>query len=460
MPDGGANLSRAQRLAMLPPEQRREAVRGIEDALLWDWEFWARPEQLAPPGLWSVWGYIGGRGAGKTRTGAEWVRSLNAMGKPPTRGALVAPTAADARDVMVEGPSGLLSVFPESERPFYEPSKRRITFKNGSIATLFSAEEPQRLRGPNNHWAWCDEVGAWKYQQATWDMLMFGLRLGDNPQCLVTTTPRPTPVLNEIMLDTTGGSVLTHSTTYANRGNLASSFFSKIIRKYEGTNLGRQELMGELIGDTPGALWTRGLIERHRIDARAENGSVRFDMLPTPLRMVVAVDPPATKGNEEMELDDLPEAGIICAFKGTDGHAYVIEDASIVGSPQEWGSQAVGCYKRHRADRMVAEVNQGGEMVEYVIRSIDSRVSFLSVHASKGKITRAEPIAALYEQGRVHHVGGFPQLEDQMTTYVPGNKSPDRMDALVWALTELMLDDDFSPNFKIVSDVQPSNWRV
>jgi predicted phage terminase large subunit-like protein len=183
-------------------------------------------------------------------------------------------------------------------------------------------------------------------------------------------------------------------------------------------------------------------------------------MLPTPIRMVVAVDPPATKGNEEMELDDLPEAGIICAFKGTDGHAYVIEDASLVGSPQEWGLQAVGCYKRHRADRMVAEVNQGGEMVEYVIRSIDSRVSFLSVHASKGKITRAEPIAALYEQGRVHHVGGFPQLEDQMTTYVPGNKSPDRMDALVWALTELMLDDDFSPNFKIVSDVQPSNWRV
>ena len=455
-------LSKAALVALLPPDERAEVLRDIDpNALLYDWRFWARPDQLPPDGAWQYWGFIAGRGAGKTRAGSEWVRSLTDKSLPPTLGALVGPTAASARDVMVEGNSGLLSVFPEHERPVYEPSKRRITFANGSVALLFSAEEPERLRGPQFHWSWCDEVGAWQYQQATWDMLMFGLRLGLNPQCLVTTTPRPTPVLRELLSDKTGMVALTHATTYANKGNLAASFINKIVKRYEGTNLGRQELEGLLITDTPGALWTRGLIEKCRLKPIVDpDGTLRMPALPAAVRTLIGVDPPATDGKEDVDPDDLPECGIICAFKGIDGHAYVIEDASITGTPDQWGNQVNGVYTRRGADRVVAETNQGGQMVEFVLRTVNPNISYLGVHASKGKITRAEPIAALYEQGKVHHVGMFADLEDQMTTYVPGKKSPDRMDALVWALTHLMLEDTYAHDFEPHIDTEPSAWRI
>jgi predicted phage terminase large subunit-like protein len=454
MPDGGSALSLATQVALLPPDERARILASLDPAsLLYDWNFWARPDQLPPAGDWQFWGNIAGRGSGKTRSGSEWVRKKVRKGTKPTRGALVAATAGDGRDIMVEGPAGLLSVFPPHERPIYEPSKRKITFpSNGSVALLFSAEEPERLRGPNHHWSWCDEVGSWKYQVRTWDMLQFGLRLGDNPQCLVTTTPRPTPVLRELVSNALGMTVITRSSTYANKGNLAGSFLRKMLLKYEGTNLGRQELMGELINDTPGALWTRGLIESNRIGDPKK--------VPPMQRIVIGVDPPATSGKENQDMDKLPECGIVVAGKGIDGHAYVWEDASLTGTPDEWGKEVNGVYQRYRADRVIAEVNQGGEMVEYVIRTVNKSISYTGVHASKGKITRAEPIAALYEQGRVHHIGMHGPLEDQMTTYVPGNKSPDRMDALVWALTELMLDDNLASDFAPHIDIEPSNWRI
>lgn len=457
MPLDGS-LSLAQQIALLPEQQREKVLAELcadevaASHLLYDWSFWGRPEQMAWGGTWDIWGFVAGRGAGKTRSGSEWVRHKVRKGAKPTRGGLIAPTAGDARDIMVEGPAGILSVFPPDEMPVYEPSKRKITFANGSIALLYSAEEPERLRGPNHHWLWCDEVGSWKYQQRTWDMAQFGLRLGDNPQTLITTTPRPTPVLKEILSDTTGRVQITRATTYANQGNLASAFLRRMKSRYEGTNLGRQELLGELLGDTPGALWSRGLIEKTRLKRPGD--------VPPFSRIVIGVDPPATDGNGEQDIDNLPEAGIIAVGKGIDGHAYVIEDASVTGTPQTWGAQAVGLYHRHKADRMIAEINQGGQMVEFVIRTIDPNVSYKGVHAAKGKITRAEPIAALYEQGRVHHVGMFGPLEDQMTTYVPGEKSPDRMDALVWAVTELMLEDTFVPDVELHHDIEPSAWRI
>lgn len=413
-------------IASRPEQARTTAIQSLslEEALylLHDWTFWARPEQLIPPGDWRVFLILAGRGWGKTRTGAEtvaeWVRSGKCR-----RIALVAPTAADARDVMIEGESGLLNVGQPQERPTYEPSKRRLTWPNGAIATVFSADKPDRLRGPQHDGAWADEIAAWRYPEA-WDQLMFGLRLGDDPRVVATTTPRPIPLIKELIeSDTTH---VVRGSTYDNRANLAPAFFEKIIARYEGTRLGRQELYAEILTDVPGALWNRSMIEIGRVAKP-----------PTTLRRIVVSIDPAASANE-----DSAETGIIVAGIGEDGHGYVLEDVSLTASPDKWARQAVSAFYVHGADRIVAEVNNGGDMVEHTLRTVDRTVPYKAVRASRGKEIRAEPVAALYEQGRIHHVGYFGPLEDQLCTWLPGEKSPDRLDALVWALTELMLGGD------------------
>lgn len=331
----------------------------------------------------------------------------------------MAPTAADARDVMVEGESGILAVSPPWNRPVYEPSKRRVVWPNGAMATLYSAEEPERLRGPQHDVAWADELAAWKYPEA-WDQLQFGLRLGPDPRVVVTTTPKPIRVLKAILAHP--ATALTRGSTYENAANLPPAFLEKIIARYEGTRLGRQELFAEILEDVPGALWKREQLE-----------NLRAVRVPELVRVVVGVDPAA--GASELG----SETGIVVAGLGADGRGYVLEDASLAASPDAWARAAVAAYHKYGADRLVAEVNQGGDMVRHTVYTVDRKVAFKPVRASRGKQIRAEPVAALYEQGRVHHVGQLGALEDQMCTWVPGEKSPDRLDALVWALTELMI---------------------
>jgi len=398
-------------------------------ALLYDWAFWARANQLPPDGEWRVWLVLAGRGFGKTRTGAEMIRAQVAA-RMAHRLALVAPTAGDARDIMVEGESGILAVSPPWERPRYEPSKRRLTWPNGALATLFSADEPERLRGPQHDAAWCDELASWRNPEA-WDMLMFGLRLGTDPRVVVTTTPRATSLLRGLIVDPTV--MVTQASTYENRANLAPAFFGQIISKYRGTRLGRQELEAELLEGVPGALWTRPMLEASRVRA-----------VPPLIRVVVAIDP-AVSLTERAD-----ETGIIVAGKDAGGQGWVLADASGRYHPTEWAKTAVSVYRAHKADRIVAEVNNGGDMVEATLRMIEPNISFAAVRASRGKVTRAEPVAALYEQGRVRHLGVFPGLEDQMCAFTadahcsPSTRSagysPDRVDALVWALTDLLVE--------------------
>lgn len=394
----------------LPPD--------LAESLAYDWfGSIARPEQIPPPGRWRNWVYLAGRGAGKTRSGAETMRHWIETGQC-RRLHFVAPTATDVRDVMVEGESGILSICPPSNRPRYEPSKRRLTWPNGAVATTFSADEPERLRGPQCDGLWADEVCAWRYPQ-TWHLAMFGLRLGANPRSVVTTTPKPIGLLKELLgLKTT---VLTKGRTVDNEANLAPGFLEEIVGRYKGTRLGRQELDAEILDDNPNALWTRGQIEKDRVFKA-----------PQLARVVVAVDPAATETGDEI--------GIITAGKGVDGQFYVLDDHSLHGTPEQWGRAAVTAYHKAKADRIVYEANQGGDMVAHTLRTVDPTVPLRPVTATRGKITRAEPVSALYEQGRVHHVGCFPTLEDQLCDWVAGTpESPDRLDALVWAITELDL---------------------
>jgi predicted phage terminase large subunit-like protein len=326
---------------------------------------------------------------------------------------------------MVEGVSGILSVYPEGERPLYEPSKRRLTWPNGAVATTFNATEPDQLRGPQFDLAWCDELAKWRYARETWDQLSFGLRLGDHPRVLVTTTPRPVELVKAIVAGSEGKVTITRGTTMDNRSNLAAKFLEKIQLRYEGTRLGRQELRGEILGDIPNALWTYGQIEAARVRTH------------DPLnRIVVSVDPAISN------TEDSDEHGIIVAgVNHKSQEAYVIEDASMSGSPLEWARRAVNLYDTHQADAIVIEVNQGGDMVAQTLRSVRNNVRIKEVRATRGKHVRAEPIASMYEQGRVHHVGSFPALETQMTQMTTfgyeGAGSPDRVDALVWAMTDL-----------------------
>lgn len=391
--------------------------------LLHEWCLWARDNQLAPEGEWSVWLLMAGRGFGKTRCGAEWVRQ-QVDAKKASRIALVGPTAADTRDVMVEGESGLLNVFPARQRPIYEPSKRKVTFQTGAIAMLYSAEEPDRLRGPQHDAGWADELAAWKYAEA-WDMLQFGMRLGAKPRQVVTTTPKPNKLVKDVLADP--GTVVTRGSTFDNAPNLAGPFLAKIKAKYHGTRLGRQELFAELLEDNPAALWQRDQIDAKRIKVGQE---------PPMRRIVVAVDPAVTS------LEESDETGIIVAGLGEDGRGYVLDDLTCKESPAGWAARALNAYKVRQAHRIVAEVNNGGDLVETLFRTLDSTVAYQAVRASHGKFSRAEPVAALYEQGKVSHVGSFGALEDQMCDYnaETAKRSPDRMDALVWALTALMLD--------------------
>jgi len=391
------------------------------------WPIWARPDQLTPSGDWRFWLLLAGRGFGKTRTGAEWVRD-EVQSQGARRLALIGPTAADVRDVMIEGESGILATSPPWFRPLYEPSKRRLTWPNGAIATAFSADEPERFRGPQHDRAWGDELGAWRHDEA-FDQLQLGLRLrdafGGPPRMLITTTPRPTRHIKTLLKDKSGRVHLTRGSTFANRANLAADYLAEVIRRYEGTRLGRQELYAELLDDAPGALWQRDQIDADRVV-----------IAPELARIVVAIDP-AVSAAEESD-----ETGIIVAGLGEDGHGYVLSDLTMKDSPDAWARVAIKAYKATRADRVVAEVNNGGDLVEATLRTVDKNVSYQAVRASRGKRTRAEPVAALYEQHRVHHVGALPHLEDQLCTWEAGGKlrSPDRLDALVWALTELMLD--------------------
>ena len=375
---------------------------------------------MPPEGDWRIWLIMSGRGAGKTRAGAEWVRAQVEAGRCG-RLALVAPTAADARDVMVEGESGILGISPDWNRPLYEPSKRRLTWKNGATATLYSADEPDRLRGPQSDGAWGDEIGSWNRPEA-WDMLMLGLRLGANPRAVATTTPKPVRLIRELLANP--HTVVTRGSTYDNALNLAPAFLDQIISKYQGTRLGRQEIEGALLEDVPGALWQRAQLDACRLAAAPE---LR--------RVVIALDPAATSG----ENADL--TGIIVAAKGVDGRGYVLADLSCRLSPDGWARRAVNAYHHYGADRLIAEVNQGGEMVASVIKTVDRNVAYRGIHASRGKRLRAEPVAALYEQGRISHCGSFPDLEDQMCAFTADgfDGSPDRVDAAVYSLTELML---------------------
>lgn len=396
-------------------------------ALEWQWEtFWARPDQIPPLGDWYVWLILAGRGYGKTRAGAEtvrkWVKTCNMVN-------IIAATADDARDIMIEGESGILAVCPKWERPHYSTSKSRLEWPNGARSLVFTAEEPERLRGKQHKKLWADEVCSWRYEEA-WDQAMFGLRLGDSPQAIVTTTPKPVKLLRDLLADP--NTITVRGSTYDNRPNLAPQFYAKIIRKYEGTRLGRQELNAEVLTDNPRALWNRDTIDRDRVT-----------VAPTLRRIVVGLDP-NVKNRDLVQLakggaDMLDEAGIVVAGDDGNGHYYVLDDRSLDAGPNEWGHAAVKAYRDHKGDRIIGEVNNGGDMVEMTIRNVDQNVSYKSVTASRGKAVRAEPISALYEQGRVHHVGSFAALEDEMCDFDPvtTTKSPNRMDALVWALTEL-----------------------
>lgn len=442
MPTSG-NSSLLDSLLSLSDDDRASLLASLSDrdsaALLYDWRgVWSRLNQIAPDRDWFVWLLLAGRGFGKTRTGAEWVREEVESGRR-RRFAFVGRTAADVRDVMVEGESGVLAISPPWFRPVYEPSKRRLTWPNGAIATTYTAEKPDMLRGPQHDGAWCDEVAAWKYPE-TWDNLMFGLRLGFQPQVVVTTTPKPKRLVRDLLAAST--TAVTRGSTYDNTANLPRSFFQQVIAKYEGTTLGRQELKAELLDELPGALWKRAAIE-----------GLRLREVPALRRIVVGVDPATTSS------EDSDETGIVVVGKGQDGHAYVLADDSLRASPHGWASKAIDAYNRFKADRIVAETNNGGEMVELTIRTVDKAVSYKAVHASRGKRTRAEPVAALYEQGKVHHVGTFPDLEDQMCNYVSdSDESPDRMDALVWALTELMLTGTEAPRVAPPAMTHRSAW--
>jgi len=420
------NLS-AGSISSLSQNQKTE-LGGLLEAAQYRWSIQAREKQQLPPGDWNIWIIKAGRGFGKTRTGVETVRLWKEDN--PLIG-FIGATAADVRDIMIEGESGILAKSPPWDRPYYEPSKKKLTFKNGSVCKLFSAEEPDRLRGPQFYKLWADELAAWKYDRETWDNAQMALRLGVHPQALVTTTPRPTKLIRELLK--APNTFLTQGTTYENRDNLAENWFQAIIKKYENTRIGRQELNAELLEDVEGALWTLKMIEQNRVKEH-----------PDLKRVVIAIDPAVTANK------DSDETGILACGLGIDEVGYVLNDASGIFTPNDWASRAIYNYYKYDADRIVAEVNNGGDLVEVNIRIVDKSVSYKSVHASRGKVIRAEPVAALYEQGRIHHVGTFPKLEDEMTTWDGTNSfSPGRLDALVWGFTELMLE----PQIQVVRPI-------
>ena len=388
-----------------------------------EWQETARDKQLTPEEDFLIWLILAGRGWGKTRTGAEDL-AIYAMDNPNSNCAVVAPTHGDLRRVCFGGPSGLINLIPKecllrsADQKGYSSTQAEIRLWNGSKITGFAAVEPERLRGPQFHRAWCDEVAAWRYPEA-FDQLMFGLRLGDKPQCIITTTPKPNKLIKDLVERT--DTIITRGSTFENEANLAESALQMLRERYEGTSLGRQELYADIIEDLDGALWTQNLIDEARSNEEKELSKI-----------IVAIDPAVTAN------DNSDETGIVVVGKDFNNHFYVLEDLSGRHSADKWGRIAINAFYEWEADRIVAEVNNGGDLVERLIRNIDHNVSYRSVRATRGKILRAEPIAALYEQRRVHHMGVFPELESQMCSYTGDtNASPDRLDALVWGLTEL-----------------------
>ena len=416
-------------LATLPPEDQAAVVaetpENVRRTICEAWDVWRFRGQAAPEGDWRVWLIQAGRGFGKTRAGAEWVSAF-ARGRRDARIALVGATIADARQVMVHGPSGVIAVARDDERVVWRPSRGEVRWPNGATATVYSAEAPESLRGPEHHIAWCDELAKWRNGDATWDNLQMTMRLGDHPQMLVTTTPKSTALMRRVMALAEAEGTHRGGRTRDNP-HLPEAFVAAMAATYGGTLLGRQELDGELIEEVAGALWSRALIERQRRAMTVER-----------VRVVVGVDPPAGVGGDA--------CGIVAVAKGADGCAYVIEDASVAGaSPEGWARAVAACAGRVAADRGGAEGNQAGSMVETVLRGASRSLPVKVVHARHGKVVRAEPVAALYEDGRAWHAGAFPALEDELCGLVTGvgyegpGRSPDRADACVWAMTELML---------------------
>lgn len=430
--------SKAASIACLPPSQRAALLEGLSAetlvAMPFLWELWAHPlHQQAPEGDWQTWVILGGRGAGKTRAGAEWVRSRVEGATPDAPGpcrriALLGETMDQARAVMVEGDSGILASSPPDRRPEFISSRGVLRWSNGAEAHLHSAVNHEALRGPQFDGAWSDELAKWRHARDAWDMLQFTLRLGDDPRQIVTTTPRDVQALHSIL--EADGTVISRAGTEANRAYLAPGFIERLEARYGGTWLGRQELQGELLRGREGALWTRTMIDAGRLPA------------PDDLtRVVVAVDPPVTSGRGSDECG-IVVAGVRAHGAAKDWEAWVLADCSLKGSPQVWAEAAAEAYEVHGADRLVAEVNQGGDLVESLMRQVAPNIAYRKVHARVGKRLRAEPVAALYEQGRVHHADAFAVLEDQMCKFVTTGQgaSPDRLDALVWALTDLIVD--------------------
>ncbi|MGN3974433.1 DNA-packaging protein [Tsuneonella sp. SYSU-LHT278] len=420
-----------------PQENRPAELRKLSEIeqreLRYFWKLWARPEQLPPAGDWRTWLISAGRGLGKTRAGAEWVREY-ARRHPDCRIALVGASLGEVRSVMVEGESGLLAVCPPENLPVFEPSLKRLSWGNGAQAFLYSAAEPESLRGPQHEICWADELGKWETvsnrAQRAWDNLLLGLRLGERPRVCVTTTPRSVPLMRALFEGREDGSVaVSGGTSLDNAYNLPSRYVADMSRLYRGSALGRQEIHGELIEEVEGALWSRALLERCRADGTQE---------PVRTRTVVGIDPPAGERGDA--------CGIVVAALLEDGNAIVLADASVEkASPERWARVAASTARAWQVDRVVAEANQGGAMVRAVLRAADEVLPVTLVHASRGKVARAEPVAALYESGRVKHAAMFAQLEDQMCGLLAGGRyegpgrSPDRADALVWALTDLML---------------------
>ena len=426
-----------EQIAMLPDDERAVVLAGMDaDTLMWDWSVWGRPEQQTPEGNWNIWMYMAGRGAGKTRTAAEWVRE---EAKYTTTGqrrfGLVARTAADVRDVIVEGESGIMNVSAPSEKPLYEPSKRRLTWPNGNTATLFTADEPDSLRGPQFTHAWGDEIASWRQTpdgagMTAFDNLRVGTRLGAHPKIMITTTPKRVPVLYQLLAENAknpGQVVITRGSTLDNSGNLSNAYLDAITGVYAGTRLAQQELYGEMLDNVEGALWTDELLNRYRENVMP---------LSAPLR-IIGVDPSVAENPRD-------ECGIVvCASTGERDlykrNAWVLEDATIHGSPEVWANRVVQMARKWGCP-VVAEINQGGALVRNAINAIDPNIKVLEVHSKYGKALRAEPVVLGYEQGRVHHLGYHADLESQMLAWIPGEgKSPDRVDALVHALTALMI---------------------
>lgn len=436
----------AQTLRDLPDKEVTRILSDLgpikTEELKYSWDFWARPEQLEPDRKdWDIWVALAGRGWGKTRAGAEWVRHRIKKGDRIVH--CVAPTKGDVRRVMVEGESGLLNVCWKNDKtyrganlgyPDWSPTNNTITWANGSKAVFFSAEDPERLRGPQAYSAWTDELCAWRNAQETWDMLQFGLRLGRHPQVFVTTTPKTTKLIRNILND--DKTIVSTGTTYDNANNLADSFIAAVRKTYEGTRLGRQELYAEILDEASGALWSRELLARYEVSESE---------VPSLNRIVISIDP-AVSANAESDM-----TGLIVAGVDVNGIAYVLADHTGKYTPQQWAAKAISLYREHFADRIVAEKNQGGDMVRHTLHTEDETVPVKLVHASRGKMARAEPVSALYEQGKVRHVRGLNELEDQMVQWEPLGSigSPDRLDALVWAITDLSLNGYAKPTLKL-----------